>query len=59
MIALATIDEFIAVTTSNELEMKDDERLKRIDTLYNDMQGKYTFAQSFANEANSSWQFHV
>lgn len=48
---MATIDELIAITTSNELEMKDDERLKRIDALYNGMQSKYTFAQSFAVEA--------
>lgn len=48
---MATIDELIAITTSNELEMKDDERLRRIDGLYNDMQSKYTFAQSFAGEA--------
>ena len=35
---MATIDDLIAITTSNELEMKDDERLRRIDGLYNDMQ---------------------
>ena len=46
-----TIDELIAVTTNSQLEMKDDERLKRIDNLYNDMQGKYTFVQGFSNEA--------
>lgn len=46
-----TIDALITVTTSGELEMKDDERLKRIDALYNDMQDKYTFVQSFSNEA--------
>ena len=46
-----TIDALIAVTTSGELEMKDDERLKRIDALYDDMQGKYTFVQGFSNEA--------
>lgn len=46
-----TIDELIVITTNHELEMKDDERLKRIDGLYNDMQGKYTFAQTFAGEA--------
>ncbi|MEO7983266.1 MAG: hypothetical protein ABI688_04210 [Bacteroidota bacterium] len=45
------IDELIAVTTSHQLEMKDDERLRRIDNLYNDIQGKYTFVQSFSNEA--------
>ncbi len=46
-----SIDELITVTTGNQLEMKDDERLKRIDALYSDMQDKYTFAHSFGNEA--------
>lgn len=46
----ATIDELITLTTSGKLEMKDDERLRRIDALYNDMQDKYTFAKSFSNE---------
>ncbi len=46
-----TIDVLITVTTSGELEMKDDERLKRIDALYSDMQDKYTFVQGFSNEA--------
>lgn len=46
-----TIDALIAVTTSGELEMKDDERLKRIDALYSEMQDKYTFVQAFSNEA--------
>lgn len=48
-----TIDELISITTSNNLEMKDDERLKRIDALYNDMQAKYTFVQSYAGEAKA------
>lgn len=46
-----TIDALIDVMTSNKLEMKDGERLKRIDNLYADMQGKYTFVQAFSNEA--------
>lgn len=46
-----TIDALITVITSGELEMKDDERLKRIDALYSDMQDKYTFVQGFSNEA--------
>lgn len=46
----ATIDELITLTTSGKLEMKDDERLRRIDALYNDMQDKYTFAKSFSNQ---------
>lgn len=44
------MDELIAVTTRGQLEMKDDERLKRINALYSDMQDKYTFAQTFSNE---------
>lgn len=46
-----TIDILITITTTGELEMKDDERLKRIDALYSDMQDKYTFVQGFSNEA--------
>ncbi len=46
-----TIDALISVTTSGQLEMKDDERLKQIDALYSDMQDKYTFIQGFSNEA--------
>lgn len=46
-----TIDELITITTSNQLEMKDDERLKRIDNLYSDMQNKYTFVEGFSNGA--------
>lgn len=45
-----TIDELIEVTTSNKLEMKDDERLRRIDNLYNDLQSKNIFVQSFSSE---------
>src|SRR2546428_8941779 len=45
------IEELITVTTDNLLEMRDDERLKRIDALYSDMQDKYSFTQGFSNEA--------
>ncbi|MBS1737550.1 MAG: hypothetical protein JSS98_13225 [Bacteroidetes bacterium] len=44
---LRTIEDLILVTTSGELEMKDNERLKRIDALYADMQDKYSFSCSF------------
>ena len=47
----ANIDELVILTTSGKLQMKDDERLERIDVLYNDMQNKYTFIKSFGNEA--------
>ncbi len=45
------IDELISLTTSGEYEMKDDERLKRIDALEVDMQDKYAFAQNFGHGA--------
>ena len=48
-----TLDELIAVTTDGKLEMKDDERMARIDKLYLEMQDKYTFSQSFGNEAQT------
>jgi hypothetical protein len=47
---MKTVDELILVTTSGELEMKDDERLKRIDRLYADVQDKYSFACSFSED---------
>jgi hypothetical protein len=43
--------ELTKVITPDELGMKDDERLRRIDAFYNTMQENYTSAQSFATEA--------
>jgi hypothetical protein len=40
---LQSIEELLDVITPDKLEMKDNERLKRIDKLYADMQDKYTF----------------
>lgn len=48
-----TLDELITVTTDGKLEMKDDERIEKIDNLYLDMQDKFTFSQSFSNDAKS------
>jgi hypothetical protein len=48
-----TLDELIAVSTDDKLEMKDDERMARIDKLYLDMQDKFTFSQSFSNDVQS------
>jgi hypothetical protein len=45
------LDELIPVITANELEMKDDERLKKIDAIYASIQDKYAFAKSFGDEA--------
>jgi hypothetical protein len=47
---IKTVEELILVTTSGELEMKDDERMKRIDGLYADVQDKYSFACSFSED---------
>ena len=44
------IDEVLMVITANQVEMKDDERLKRIDKCYDDMQDKYSFCISFSEE---------
>lgn len=48
-----TLEELITITTDGKLEMKDDERLKRIDQLYVDMQDKFTFSKSFSTDAIS------
>lgn len=47
------LDELITVTTNGKLEMKDDERMARIDKLFSDMQDKYTFSQSFSGETKT------
>ncbi|WP_235894393.1 hypothetical protein [Flavobacterium zepuense] len=49
----AVLDELIAVTTDNQLEMKDDERMARIDALYLAMQDNYRFCKGFGNEAKA------
>lgn len=46
---LKNIDELFLVISS-ALGMTDDERMKRIDKLYTDMQGKYGFCSSYSNE---------
>jgi hypothetical protein len=47
---MKTVEELILVTTSGKLEMKDDERLQRIDRLYADVQDKYSFACAFSED---------
>ena len=42
--------DLTAVVTANNLEMKDDERLKRIDALYTNMQDAYIFSEGFKTE---------
>lgn len=45
------LDELFGLVTDGEQQMKDDERIKRIDKLYTDMQDKQIFVQSFSNSA--------
>ena len=49
---LKSMDELFYVITSGELQMKDDERITRIDRLYFDMQDKYAFCKSFSEECS-------
>jgi len=44
------IDVVMIVTTSGEIEMTDNERIKKIDELYADMQDKLAFGQQFSRE---------
>lgn len=45
------LDELEAVTTDNQLTMKDSERLERLDALYIRMLDAYNFCQQFTSEA--------
>ena len=47
---LKNIDELVMTITDDNLIMKDGERMKCIDKLYEDMQDKYSFTSSFSNE---------
>jgi hypothetical protein len=49
-VCASVIDELLTITTDSGLEMKDDERLKRIDALFSSMQDSYTFVLSFGEE---------
>lgn len=44
------IDVLVIVTTSGLIEMRDNDRIKKIDALYADMQAKLAFAQKFSKE---------
>lgn len=48
----ASISELLMIIRTNETEMKDDERLMRIDRLYEDMLDKHAFVQSFDNDVH-------
>ena len=44
------IEELLLVITSGELEMKDDERMNRLNKICESMKDKYQFTQSFSNQ---------
>ncbi len=45
------LNELITVITDGKLEMTDDERIKRIDIVWSDMNDKYAFTQSFVRDS--------
>ena len=49
----ANLSELLMIIRSNETEMTDDERLIRIDKIYDDMQDKHAFVQAFGNDTQS------
>jgi hypothetical protein len=44
------LEELITIVTDRQLEMKDDERMKRIDAIYQNMMENYTFCESFSKQ---------
>lgn len=47
------LNELRLVTATDSLAMKDDERLDRIDKIYDDMQDKFVFAKHFQSEVQT------
>lgn len=47
------LDELTIVITASQSEMKDNERISRIDKIHSAMQEKYAFSESFCNESRS------
>ena len=46
------IDDLVAVTTAGQLQLSDDERLKRLDSIYQNMKEKHQFTESFCSEVS-------
>ena len=44
------LEELLLVITSGQIEMKDDERIKRIDKIYTSISDKFSFSKSFVTE---------
>ncbi len=49
--SLANLNDLMAVITAGKLRMSDDERLKAIDAIYNDIADKYHFLKVFNKQA--------
>ncbi|RYE55108.1 MAG: hypothetical protein EOP48_10895 [Sphingobacteriales bacterium] len=49
---LKNMDDLTVIITSGELEMKDDERIHRIETIYSNMQDKSVFLLSFGSSVS-------
>ena len=47
--SLRNIDDLVMIITATKLRMSDDERMKAIDRLFYDMEGKLVFLRSFNN----------
>ena len=47
------MEELLLVITQGKLEMKDDERINRLDKVYVSMKDKYQFTQSFSNQVKT------
>ena len=50
--SLQNLDELINVTTAGKLRMSDDERIKAIDRINDEMEDKLTFLKSFNQDTN-------
>lgn len=50
--SLRNLDELTAVITAGKMRMTDDERLKTIDRIYDEMENKLTFLRHFTNSTS-------
>lgn len=46
------VTALITLTTAGKIQLSDEDRMKRLDALYRDMQDKYAFVQSFSRQAS-------
>lgn len=46
-----TLEQLLVLTTDSKLELKDDQRIERIDMLHKKMTNDYNFCTSFSNDA--------